>query len=95
MTSLLPTPPEVDLGSCYATARAIALFSSETLLGCLARHAAGDWGDLDTEDREANDVALATGGRLLSSYVFPDRGKLWVITEHDRSATTLLLPEDY
>lgn len=61
----------------------------------LSRHLNGDWGDLCDEDRHANDAALKSGDRLLSSYqVTPDL-KLWIITEWDRSATTLLLPEEY
>ena len=61
----------------------------------LARHMAGDWGDnLCAEDSEANDVALADGDRLLSSYKV-GTGTVWVITEWNRSATTLLLPSEY
>lgn len=60
----------------------------------LRRHAEGDWGDLTSEDLEANDIGLATGGRLLSAYTV-DSFQFWVITEADRSATTLLLPSDY
>ena len=61
----------------------------------LARHVAGDWGDLDAADRRANEDALAADARLLSAYVLPSGVRLWVITEADRSATTLLLPEEY
>lgn len=61
----------------------------------LSRHLTGDWGDLSDEDRHLNDAALKSGDRLLSSYqVSPDL-KLWIITEWDRSVTTLLLPEEY
>ncbi|NYT62858.1 hypothetical protein H0A66_11085 [Alcaligenaceae bacterium] len=62
----------------------------------LRRHLGGDWGDLDEGDRELNDVALASGqDRLFSSYqVAPDL-KIWIITEWDRSVTTLLLPSEY
>ncbi len=60
----------------------------------LRRHAAGDWGDLDGHDRRANERALKYGTRLLSSYPVGD-GKLWIITEGDRSATTMLLPSEY
>ena len=61
----------------------------------LNRHALGDWGDLDEEDVQANNAALRDGGRLLSAYQFDDGFKVWIITEADRSATTVLLPEDY
>lgn len=61
----------------------------------LCRHLNGDWGDLCDEDRRSNDAALQSGDRLLSSYrVAPDL-KVWIITEWDRSVTTLLLPEEY
>lgn len=62
----------------------------------LQRHLSGDWGDLDDSDRRQNDAALQSGkDRLFSSYqVAPDL-KLWIITEWDRSVTTLLLPEEY
>lgn len=61
----------------------------------LGRHARGDWGDLCDEDKAANQEALQEGLRLLSAYRLGDGKKLWVITEADRSATTLLLPEEY
>ena len=61
----------------------------------LNRHALGDWGDLDKEDIQANNPALRDGDRLLSAYQFDDGFKVWIITEADRSATTVLLPEDY
>lgn len=62
----------------------------------LRRHLAGDWGDLSQSDRRQNDAALKSGeDRLFSSYqVTPDL-KLWIITEGDRSLTTLLLPSEY
>ena len=62
----------------------------------LRRHLHGDWGDLSDDDRQLNDVALKSGeDRLFSSYqVAPDL-KLWIITEWDRSVTTLLLPSEY
>ncbi|WP_144158085.1 hypothetical protein [Paraburkholderia sp. BCC1885] len=62
----------------------------------LARHIHGDWGDLPVEDLAANELALLTGKRLLSSYDLPDRrSKIWIITEADRSVTTILLAEEY
>jgi hypothetical protein len=60
----------------------------------LSRHASGDWGDLDAHDRRENELALEHGRRLLSSYPAGE-GRVWVITEADRSVTTLLLPEEY
>ena len=61
----------------------------------LARHLSGDWGDLCDEDRHFNDAALKSGDRLLSSYRVAPSLTLWIITEWDRSVTTLLLPEEY
>ncbi len=65
------------------------------LLQALRRHARGDWGDLDPEDRAANDRALKEGARLLSAYHSKAGVKFWIITEADRSATTALLPSEY
>ena len=61
----------------------------------LDRHIAGDWGDLDDEDRKENEFSVANGFRILSAYRLRDGIKIWVITEADRSATTFLLPEEY
>ncbi|HEY0607767.1 MAG TPA: hypothetical protein VGD58_32935 [Herpetosiphonaceae bacterium] len=61
----------------------------------LARHLRADWGELDEADKQANDHALITGGRLLSAYHLNDGTKLWIITEWDRSSTCLLLPSEY
>ena len=61
----------------------------------LARHLSGDWGDCCLDDAGANDEALQTGGRLFSVYHTADGITFWIITEADRSATTVLLPENY
>ena len=58
-------------------------------------HVAGDWGELDEEDRRENELSVARGFRLLSSYTLSSGEKLWIITEADRSSTTLLLPSEY
>lgn len=60
----------------------------------LGRHLSGDWGDLCEEDKTENELSLKEGFRLFSAYE-TKHGKLWIITEHDRSATTLLLPSEY
>ena len=67
---------------------------------CLNRHVKGDWGDLDSEDKQANDHSLKEGSRLLSAYNddrFPRHGvaTIWIITEADRSSTTILFPGEY
>jgi hypothetical protein len=86
-----------NLGRTLITPGAIeALNHAEvTALPYLARHAAGDWGDLSEEDKTENELSLVEGFRLLSAYFLPDLTKIWIITEADRSATTILLPEDY
>lgn len=61
----------------------------------LVRHLTGDWGELDEHDRQENEISLIEGFRLLSRYVTPTGTAFWIITEHDRSATTILLPEEY
>jgi hypothetical protein len=61
----------------------------------LVRHALGDWGCVCAEDQQVNDEALADDLRLLSAYRLNDGTKIWIITECDRSATTLLLPDEY
>jgi hypothetical protein len=83
------------LGSIVATPNALAALPHPDILGALQRHQAGDWGDLDEEDRAANNHALAGGSRLLSAYHSAAGVKFWIITEADRSATTILLPKDY
>ncbi len=62
----------------------------------LNRHVKGDWGDLGEEDKQENDLARQNGGlRLFSSYEHPTLPKIWIITEADRSATTILFPDEY
>lgn len=61
----------------------------------VSRHLFGDWGDVDTHDGSVNDHAVVDGDRILSSYTTTKGIKLWIITEGDRSSTTLLRPEDY
>lgn len=62
--------------------------------GLLMRHISGDWGDMDAEDKATNDYSVKNGERIFSAYE-TRFGKVWVITEYDRSVTTLLLPEEY
>lgn len=91
------TPIRFPLGRLLATPGALAALAVVESSGAeyLVRHVAGDWGDLDAEDRAANDRALLDGTRLLSAYRLSSGQKLWIITEADRSATTLLLPSEY
>ena len=89
--------PLFACGQLLATPAALDLLHQRGLspLSLLARHLRGDWGDLGADDAQANDQALTSGGRLLSRYDLPGSGSVWVITEADRSVTTVLLPEDY
>jgi hypothetical protein len=92
----MPTP-RFPLGRIVATPGALAALerNGQTPFAFLARHQTGDWGDLDAEDRQENELSVQHGFRLLSAYKLSDGSRLWVITEADRSATTFLLPEEY
>ena len=66
------------------------------LLECIDRHKTGDWGNLCEENKQLNDSAVVDGGRILSAYeIGENKVKIWIITEADRSYTTILLPEEY
>ena len=88
-------PAKFDLGKMVMTRGARSSVPVMDMLGAMGRHLRGDWGDVDAEDRATNDRALEGGGRLLSAYHTKSRVKFWIITEADRSATTVLLPEEY
>lgn len=83
------------LGHIVATPNALSQLTNEDILMGIQRHQAGDWGDVDAHDRVANERALKEGTRLLSVFCSGAGIKFWLITEADRSATTVLLPEDY
>jgi hypothetical protein len=82
-------------GQVVATPHALTQIPNDEILKALSRHVQGDWGTLDAEDKNANERALKHGGRLLSAYESSRSIKFWIITEADRSVTTILLPEDY
>jgi hypothetical protein len=88
--------PLFDLGQLVATPGALAALekTGQNAMDFLSRHVRGDWGDLPKEDKNENQLSLEKGFRLLSSYR-TTAGTIWVITEADRSHTTLLLPEEY
>ncbi|MGD0206155.1 MAG: hypothetical protein ABSC89_00885 [Verrucomicrobiota bacterium] len=88
-------PPKFSLGQVVATPNALAAIPGDEVLNALSRHVRGDWGTLDAEDLNTNERALRFGGRLFSSYHSSRNVKFWIITECDRSVTTVLLPEDY
>lgn len=89
-----------ELGALVATPAALEMLEIDGEVGLIAalrlvrRHVTGDFGQLEEDDREANETAIAHGYRVMSVYDLPC-GTVWVITEHDRSATTVLLPSDY
>lgn len=85
----------VSLGQTVITANAASALKDEDVLIALHRHSTGDWGHLCPEDRTANEGALVNGTRLLSSYRSKTGIAFWIITEADRSLTTVLLPVDY
>src|ERR1043165_7147304 len=92
------TAPLFPPGQIVATPGALALLerANKPCWQFLSRHLRGDWGDaLSQDDKTENELSLKQGFRLLSSYKVIDGEKLWIITEADRSATTLLLPNEY
>ena len=86
--------PKFWLGKFSMTQGAVKLDLEDVLIA-LRRHHNGDWGDACAEDKEANETALQTGGRLFSVYHDRTGLKFWIITEAGRDTTTVLLPEDY
>ena len=83
------------LGRTLATPGVMKVTTQTERNIAVTRHSHGDWGDVGKEDWQANDQAVQTGGRLLSVYHTLDGTKFWIITEADRSATIVLLPDEY
>ena len=86
--------PSFSLGRVLATPGSLEALDPEEIRAGLARHAGCDWGELSEEDKRANDYAVNRRLRILSAYRVGSL-KYWIITEADRSATTVLLPEEY
>jgi hypothetical protein len=84
-----------ELGRLLITPTAQAELDQGSVLDAIHRHAVGDWGDLEEDDISENELSVREGFRLLSSYTDRRGVKFWIITEADRSATTVLLPGDY
>ena len=96
MTTIKKTIAEkFALGSVYCTRGVHEKIPIEVVMDVLRRHASGDWGDVCLEDRDANEQALLDEVRILSVFRLAEGVKVWVITEADRSATTVLLPSEY
>jgi hypothetical protein len=83
------------LGRIVATPNALEALTHEDISSAISQHQAGDWGELSKKDRIANDQSVLDKSRILSSYRSANGLKFWVITEADRSVTTVLMPEDY
>ena len=83
------------LGKVVATPGVLKAVPNSVIYAALGRHLRGDWGDVCPEDKAANDSALRDGERLLSVYHTKDEVEFYIITEWDRSVTTVLLPEEY
>ena len=92
-----PTVPlaKFRLGRIVSTANALESLTESDILTGIQRHQAGDWGDVKGDDYAANERALVQGSRIISAYNAADNTRFWIITEADRSITTILLPEDY
>ena len=89
-----------EMGGLFLTAGVNNRISEEVrfemfVINCIKRHLSGDWGNLGEGDKKENELSLKKGFRLLSSYKYKDEIKIWIITESDRSATTILFPEEY
>jgi len=101
-TSVRPPPSIFALGQLLATPAIVRGLTVPQIAGLIGRHRMGDWGDVCNEDAQANAMALQEGARIISVYhvvlVGDDAAeatKVWIITEADRSATTVLFPEEY
>lgn len=97
LTPVYCPQPKFSLGHLVATPAAIASLHAAGVspMSLLRRHACGDWGQMSDADQRSNERALEEGSRLLSAYTLPTKVRVWVITEADRSATTVLLPREY
>ena len=82
-------------GQLLATPGVLSTVPRNELMTAFYRHLRCDWGDVCDEDKQRNDQALKDGSRLFSAYQLSENCRLWIITEADRSATPILLPEEY
>ena len=95
--STMVRPPKFLLGQLVTTPGALDAFveAGQDPMELVRRHHSGDWGELGIEDKQENEYSLQHGFRLLSAYTLRTGERIWVITEADRSVTTLLLPGEY
>ena len=90
-----PLSAKFPLGQTVSTPGALETLHPGDMFNSLQRHARGDWGDSGEADRQENELSLLEGFRLFSVYHDRNGTKFWIITEADRSATTILLPDEY
>ncbi len=95
MSELSKTTWKFNPGRVVIARLALAQLKQVDVLPAFWRHVTGDWGELDEYDWQENELALEKGYRLFSRYHAQDGTLFWIVTEHDRSATTILLPEEY
>ena len=98
METVVSLRPLFPLGHLVCTSGAMDLMTrtGTTVSSLLKRHLYGDWGKRCESDKQANDLAVTNGTRILSAYLLGEQQeKLWLITEADRSATTFLTPDEY
>jgi hypothetical protein len=84
-----------EMGDLITTRNVAEKFEHPFIILCLTRHILGDWGDLDEEDKEQNEIALLNEDRLFSAYLDRLGRKVYVITERGRGVTTILEPDEY
>jgi hypothetical protein len=91
------TKPKFEIGQLVATPSTMEALSRNGTDDSqyVNRHRGGDWGDVNEDDARANEAALTQDLPILSAYTLKDSTRIWIITEGDRSATTILLPEEY
>jgi hypothetical protein len=89
------TTINLPLGQTVITRGALATLDPAAIPLALGRHIRGDWGDVPPEDWNENNLSVREGFRVLSSYTDKNGTRFWIITEADRSSTTVLLPEEY
>jgi hypothetical protein len=89
--------PLFSLGRIVGTPGSLCALekNNQSIAELLNRHSQGDWGELCDEDKAENEFSIKNGLRIMSAYSLEDKTKIWIITEADRSATTILLPEEY
>ncbi len=92
-----PFVPKFTVGQIVATRGALQALAAagQSPMAFVQRHQSGDWGEVNDEDRQENECSVQRGFRILSAYTLRTGVRIWVITEADRSATTLLLPDEY